>query len=327
MLPTIIEAPAAPAAAGWRARRALGDQVRLLLPVAALILIVGVIFFLQPQTRSYFGLTLLFSFSIPLVFAAMAQMCVIAAGDIDLGIGPFISLVNCIAVTFLYDRPALGILALAACIAGYIVMAGIVEVRGLPSIVVTLGASFVWLGLAVMLLPSAGGTAPAWLPALLGVTPPVVPLALLVALLVGAVGHFCFFRTSYGAVLRGVGGNARAVQRAGWSLLRARTTLYGMAGFCGVLAGLAITGLNTSGDANIGTQYTLTSIAAVIVGGGEFFGGIVSPIGAVVGSMIMLLTGSLLSFLNVSSAWQLSVQGIVLIAVLAMRALVGRRAR
>jgi ribose transport system permease protein len=54
-------------------------------------------------------------------------------------------------------------------------------------------------------------------------------------------------------VLRGIGGNAAAVKRAGWSLLRARTTLYGMAGASGVCAGLAITGRNPS-DANIGTQ-------------------------------------------------------------------------
>ena len=57
------------------------------------------------------------------------------------------------------------------------------------------------------------------------------------------------------------------------------------------------------------TQYTLTSIAAVIVGGGEFFGGVVSPAGRDDRRAIMLLTGSLLSFLNVSTDWQLSVQG------------------
>ncbi len=257
----------------------MNDQIRVLLPVAALIVILALIFALQAQTRSYFGLTLLFSFSIPLVFAALAQMCIIAAGDIDLGIGPYISLVNCIAVTYLFDRPVLGVLALAGCIAGYGVLGALVELRRLPSIVVTLGASFVWLGLAVMLLPAAGGTAPAWLPAVLGFAPPLVPLPILVAIVVGAVAQWLLFRTSYGAILRG-----------------------------------------------IGTQYTLISIAAVIVGGGEFFGGVVSPIGTVIGSMIMLLTGSLLSFLNVSSAWQLSVQGVVLIAVLATRALVRRRA-
>ena len=37
--------------------------------------------------------------------------------------------------------------------------------RNLPSIVVTLGLSFVWLGIAVMILPSPGGKAPEWLKA------------------------------------------------------------------------------------------------------------------------------------------------------------------
>jgi len=140
------------------------------------------------------------------------------------------------------------------------------------------------------------------------------------------VGHWLFMRSSYGVVLRGIGSTPQAVQRAGWSLLTARTALYGLAGLFGLIAGLVLTGLNTTGDANFGAPYTLLSIAAVIVGGGEFFGGIVAPVGAVIGAFIMLLTGSLLSFMNVSTDWQLSVQGAILILVLGTRALQRRRA-
>src|SRR5699024_8935474 len=122
----------------------------------------------------------------------------------------------------------------------------------------------------------------------------------LVAVLAALAGHVLLIRSSYGLVLRGLGGHPAAVRRAGWSLLTARSTLYGLAGFFGVLAGLSLAGLNTSGDATVGSQYTLVSIAAVIVGGGEFFGGIVSPVGAVVGALIMLLTGALMSFFNIS---------------------------
>ena len=39
-------------------------------------------------------------------------------------------------------------------------MGALIEIRQLPSIVVTLGMSFVWLGLAVMVLPTPGGKAP-----------------------------------------------------------------------------------------------------------------------------------------------------------------------
>ncbi len=296
-------------------------RLRLALPAVALAVMLALIFIRQPRALSYFGLTLLLNFSLPMVLAAAAQMCIIAAGDIDLGIGPFLSLVNCIAATLLADTPALGVGALALCVLAYAAMGALIHWRHLPSIVVTLGASFVWLGLALLVLPTPGGTSPAWLVAAVTFKPPWVPLPILVAVAVAAVGQLLLMGTSYGVVLRGVGGNARAIERAGWSLLAARMVLYGFAGGLGVLAGLAMAGLNTTGDANVGGQYTLQSIAAVIVGGGEFFGGIVAPIGAVVGAWIMLLTGSLLAFVNVSSDWQLSAQGGILIVVLALRRL------
>ncbi|MGH7119043.1 MAG: ABC transporter permease [Acetobacteraceae bacterium] len=298
-----------------------GRALSVGLPAAALVVMLVVIFAMQPRVLSYFGLTLLLNFALPSVFAAMAQMAIIAAGDIDLGIGPFMSLVNCVAATVLATRPALGFAVLATLVVAYGAMGALIHVRQLPSIVVTLGASFVWLGIAVLILPSPGGTPPAWLTALFAWRPPLVPLPVLVSIVVAIIAEFLLMRTSYGVVLRGIGGNPRAVARAGWSLLTGRTVLYAAAGFAGVLAGLALTGLSTSGDATVGTQYTLISIAAVIVGGGEFVGGIVMPVGAVIGAWIMLLIGSLLSFLNISTDWQLGVQGGILILVLGFRAL------
>lgn len=295
--------------------------LRVGLPALALVLMLVTIFFMQPRAVSYFGLTLLLNYTLPAVFAAMAQMAIIACGDIDLGIGPFLSLVNCIAATWLATRPLEGVAALVALVLAYAAMGALIHVRNLPSIVVTLGASFVWLGFAVLILPTPGGTPPAWLTTIFAFRPPFLPLPVLVSIILAALGEFLLMRTSYGVILRGIGGNPHAIQRAGWSLLKGRVALYAIAGFAGVLAGLALTGLSTSGDATIGGQYTLISIAAVIVGGGEFVGGIVSPTGAVIGAWIMLLIGSLLSFLDISTDWQLGVQGGVLIIVLGLRAL------
>jgi ribose/xylose/arabinose/galactoside ABC-type transport system permease subunit len=295
-------------------------SLRVVLPAIALAAMLAAIFVLQPRAMSYLGLRLLLAFALPLMFASMGQLCIIAASDIDLGIGPFIGLVNSLSARFLVDQPALGWATLAVCIAGYAGMGAFIAARRLPSIVVTLGASFVWLGLALLVLPTPGGSAPDWLAGLVHIRTPFVPLPIVVAVMLAAVGHWLFMRTSYGCVLRGIGGAPQAVARAGWSLLQARATLYGLAGIFGVIAGLVLTGLNTTGDANFGTPYTLLSIAAVIVGGGEFFGGVVAPIGAVLGAFIMLLTGSLLSFMNVSTDWQLGVQGAILILVLGMRA-------
>jgi ribose/xylose/arabinose/galactoside ABC-type transport system permease subunit len=101
--------------------------------------------------------------------------------------------------------------------------------------------------------------------------------------------------------------------------------LYVMAGVCGLCAGLCLAATTTTGDANVGRGLTLVSIGAVIIGGGEFVGGIVSPIGTVFGALIMQLSGSLLSFASVPPAWQYSIQGAILLVILALRVVTGRR--
>ena len=120
---------------------------------------------------------------------------------------------------------------------------------------------------------------------------------------------------------------SKAIERAGWSLLTVKMVMFGLAGFFGMLAGLALIGLTTSADANIALRYTLLSIAGVILGGGEFTGGRVSPAGAVIGAMTLTLAGSFLSFLRIPPDWQIGAQGAILILVLALRVLIDRQGR
>lgn len=299
--------------------------LRSALPAVSLVMILLPIFYMQPRTMSYFGLNLLLNLAIPIALATMAQMFVLTVNDLDLSIGSYVSLVACIGATWLQQTPLLGVAALLACIVVYGLLGALVHVRNLPSIVVTLGMSFVWLGLAVLLLPTPGGKAPEWIRAIMTLKTPMVPFPILAALLIGALVHYGLMRSSYGAVLRGAGGNPRAVERAGWSVLRTRVTMYVLAGVFGMLSGLSLVGLTTSADANIALRYTLLSIAGVILGGGEFVGGRVSPIGAVLGTVTLVLAGSFLSFMRISPDWQIGAQGAILIIVLALRALINRR--
>jgi len=299
--------------------------LRAALPAIALAAVLIPIFVIQPRTMSYFGLNLLLNLAIPIAFATLGQMFILAVNDLDLGVGAFVSLVACIGATLLNDAPLLGVLALVACVATYTAMGALIQLRGLPAIVVTLGMSFVWSGLAIMILPQPGGTVPGWLQWLMALKPPLVPLPVIAALAMGLAVHFGLMRSAAGAVLRGTGGNARAVERAGWSLLRARATMYTLAGVFNVLAGLSLVGITTSADANIALRYTLLSIAGVILGGGEFVGGRVSPIGAVLGALTLTLAVSFLSFLRIPSEWQVGAQGAMLILVLAARAIITRR--
>jgi ribose transport system permease protein len=154
--------------------------------------------------------------------------------------------------------------------------------------------------------------------------PPLVPFPIIATLLIAVLAYLALMRTSYGAILRGAGGNPRAIERAGWSLLRARMTMFALAGVFGLMAGLALIGLTTSAQANLSERYTLLSIAGVILGGGSFVGGRVSPIGAVLGAITLTLTASFLAFLRISPDWQIGAQGGILILVLALRAVIDR---
>ncbi len=301
--------------------------LRDLLPALSLVLVLAAIAWLNPRAISYLGFTLMLNLAVPIVLATVAQMFVITGNDLDLSIGPFVSFVACVGATWLVDNPLVGILVLAVSVGIYALLGWLIQWRGLPSIVVTLGMSFVWQGLAVLVLPKPGGSAPDWLLSLMNVKSPVLPFPVVASLVIATVAWFVVMRTSYGAVLRGTGGNAAAIARAGWPLPVLKAGLFAAAGLFGVLSGLALLGVTTSADANLGNGYTLLSIAGVILGGGEFVGGIVRPVGAVIGALTLTLAASpLLTFLDIPPDWQVGANGIILIVVLAARTKIGREA-
>jgi ribose transport system permease protein len=299
----------------------LAHHLRGFLPALSLALVLAAIAWLNPRAISYFGFNLMLSLALPIVLATLAQMFVIAGGELDLSIGAFISFCGCVVATWLDQSPLIGAAILLAGILVYAGLGALIHLRNLPSIVVTLGMSFVWQGLAILVLPQPGGAAPDWLQSLMSLRPPFVPLPVVGAVLLALVCHLFLMRTGYGAVLRGSGGNPAAVVRAGWSLLKVKMTLFALAGFFGVLSSLALIGTATSADPNIGSNYSLLSIAGVILGGGEFVGGIVSPVGAVIGALTLTLAASpLLTFMHIPPDWQIGANGALLILVLAARA-------
>ncbi len=306
---------------------------RALLPALSLLIVILTIFYFNPRAISYFGFNLMLNLAVPVALATVAQLCVITVNDLDLSIGAYVSFIACIAATWLDTAPLLGAAAIGGSIAVYAGLGALVHLRQLPSIVVTLGMSFVWLGLALLILPTPGGAAPGWLHDVIGVSPPWVPFPILAAIVIAAVMHFVLMKTAFGAVLRGAGGNPAAIARAGWSLLRIKMTAYALAGLLGSLAGMALVGVSTSGEATMASGYTLLSIAGAILGGAEFSGGRVSPIGAVIGALTLQLATVALNFFQLPALlpgfrippeWQVGAQGLILILILAVRAIINR---
>src|SRR6267142_4871272 len=204
-----------PTLAGMTPRRLL----RALLPALSLSLILIGIAWLNPRAISYFGFNLMLNLAIPIVLATIAQMFVITGNELDLSIGPFVGFVGCVTATWLNDAPWLGVATLIGAVGVYAALGALIFLRDLPSIVVTLGMSFVWQGLAILMLPKPGGKAPDWLLSIAAFRPSLVPLPIVAAVAIATIVHFGLMRTSYGAILRGSGGNPAALARAGWSLL------------------------------------------------------------------------------------------------------------
>lgn len=284
--------------------------------ILLLIVMLAVDGLLQPASLLPTGLELLGLSAVPLVFASLSQSFIIVAGDIDLSIGYSVGLASVLSATLLVDHVLLGILSLLGIVAGYALMAIVIHKRQVPSLVITLGVSFVWLGIGLLIQPDPGGTSPNWLTGALDFSVPIIPETLIVVILVAALVEYIMFRRHSGRIWRAFGSNSKSLREAGWSPLRARTTLYVLAGLCAVVAGLYLTVGSDGSDILNSNTYTLTSIAAVIFGGGRFSGGRVSPVGTVAAALALTVIGTFLSFLNVSTYYVPLITGLVLLFAL-----------
>ncbi len=293
-------------------------------PLVGLALVLATMIAANPAVASVFGLDLLLMPALSLVLVTEAQMFVVGGAEIDLGVGAFAGLVSVLSATLLYDRPALGALAIAAVVGAYALLGAIIQIRKIPAIVVTLGASFIWAGIGYSIQPTPGGASPEWLSALTNWSvSPYVPTSILLIGAVAATGALLDW-APLGVALRGFGANPAAMIASGWPPIRYGIARYLIAGLFSAAAGLSLTAINASSDINSGNSYTLLSVAAVVMGGCALTGGVVAPIGAVLGAVTLALIGALLGALSVSSDFNAAAQGAVLIALLAVRYLADR---
>jgi ribose transport system ATP-binding protein len=298
---------------------------RALLPVATMLLMIAVNAYLNPKILSYTSIRMLIGSAVPLVFASLGQMFVVLSGDIDMGNGYSIGLVNVLVAVVLTGNPLYGAVSIAIFIAAYVFMGALIHLRRIPAIVVTLGAQFIWLGIALTFSPTPGGYCPEWLIAFYRRRLFAVPMPVILCFAAALSCHYLLYRSKYGMILRGIGSNPEAVERSGWSHLAAKMTNYGLSALMVVFAGMSFTAVCLGADANSAASYCMMSIATVILGGCEMSGGIVEPIGVAAGAIAMSFITTMLTFLKVASNYQTAVMGLVLILALAVKLMTSRR--
>ena len=304
------------AAAGTR-KKAKSPKLYLFSLIAMIFLYV-VSGLLSPTMFSKFGIELLALGFAPYLFAVLGQTFMIGLGHIDLGIGAFMGLVNVICATIMANNSFLGVIAVIAAILCYSAMGLLVYWRKIPPIIVTLGMSFVWRGLGYVIQPSPGGSVPQWLVTLFNFNNPVLQ-GILLWLIALAAAAIIFYRSRYGTVLRGFGNNEAAMHNSGWSTVKAYWVTSLLAGCFAAMGGIAQSSITWASDINASSTYTMLTVAAVIIGGGYFSGGVVTHIGAIFGGISLTLISILLGLLRVSTDYTATIQGLVLILILALR--------
>jgi ribose transport system permease protein len=307
----------------WLSWDFLTTQYPAFFPFILLIISIAINLFLQPNMFELNTINGNMRVFLPLILLSVGQAIVLIGGGIDISVGGIVSIINTILATQvgLEGSPEqmwqfVLICLLAGVLAGAINGFFIAFLR-LQPIITTYATSFLYAGFALFILPNPGGGIPQDIANLYRTSTPLgIPLAFYVIALVLLVWIY-FSSTRYGKYLFAVGGKAEAAYQTAVPVTWVQFSTYVVSGLMAALAGIAITMLSGSGNADIGNPMTLNSITAVVIGGNAFSGGIGGVAGPVMGALTLSVIQNIISFAQIDTWWETLVKASIIVAALA----------
>jgi len=276
-------------------------------------------------------LNILRQYSVPAILAVGQTLVIVSAG-IDLSVASTAALSGSVmGVSFAHwgwpEPAALGL----GLLAGFLVGAfnGLVITKWkVPDFIATLGTFTAVRGIALLVtdgLPVPdfdrvveGRRVPETVSTLGADSVFRIPLIAIVALVCAAIGWFIMTRTRLGRSAYAIGGNREAARVSGIKVERSKLWIYIISGLLAAVAGFMLTGRQGSANALMGEGMELQSIAAVVVGGTNLFGGEGSVVGTMIGVLIIGVLSNGLSILGVAEFWQRVVNGLIIVVVVAL---------
>ncbi len=259
---------------------------------------------------------------------AAGMTFVILTGGIDLSVGSILaaSAMGALIVSLL---PGLSGLAIPTCLLVGTVIGllngALIAFLRLPPFIVTLGSLTAVRGLARLMGADntvfnpqlgyawIGNDGVAILPGI------VVPWLAIIAIAVIVLSWYVLKRTVLGVRIYAVGGNPAAARLSGINVPRILLFVYGLSGLLAGLGGVMSSArLYAANGLQLGQSYELDAIAAVILGGTSFVGGIGSIWGTLIGALIIATLSNGLILIGVSDIWQFIVKGLVIIGAVAL---------
>jgi rhamnose transport system permease protein len=267
-----------------------------------------------------------------LTIVACAEALVVITRNLDVSVGSIIGLTGFVAAKFAAANPGSGLLIIAVAIAIGLVLGllnGLLVAYGrVPSIVATLGTLAIFRGITYIVgrgveVPS--GNLPRWM--IKGADATVLGVPLVVIAAVAVVLALAFLSRSLPIMRRvyAVGSNPGAAVFYG--LRSNRVVLFAFAA-CGALVGLAsflyISRVGTI-TVNLGRDWEMTALAAVVLGGVSTTGGSGNFIGVLFGALILSTIDNGLVLAKAPEFWRMFIQGFAIVGAIALDAGIERR--
>ena len=273
------------------------------------------------SVRNFSGMLALVS---TLALVACAQQALMLVGGIDLSVGPLMGLIV-VSQSFLLSGPTSGLGVMGAIVVLVVIalLVGafnwvLVEPVGLHPMVATLATFMALQGVSLMLRTTSEGLINDAVMEAINFKFGFIPLTLVGAVVLALCLDFGLFRRYFGISVRGLGSNANSARLAGISPAKTRLIAYLSCSLIAGLASIPLLGQVGIGDPRAGIDYTLTSIAAVVIGGGSLYGARGSFVGALLGALLIAQVNVVTTFLGLSEAWQAYLLGAMILAAVAV---------
>ena len=260
--------------------------------------------------------------SINIVLAA-GMTFVILTGGIDLSVGSILAAAAVVAL-IVSGIPDIGMLGIAAALLTGLIFGlingGLIAFLKLPPFIVTLGALTAVRGVARLIGDDKTVFNPDLPFAFIGNDSILgVPWLVVIATAVIIGSWFILRRTVLGLHIYSVGSNPEAARLSGIKVWKVLLTVYALSGLlAGLGAVMTSSRLMAANGLQLGQSYELDAIAAVILGGTSFVGGVGTIVGTLIGALIIAVLTNGLVLVGVSDIWQYIIKGLVIIGAVAL---------
>lgn len=313
-----------------RRKFATTPQLGSVLTICGLLLIIFACMCAYSESyRSVYNITNVLAQCAPLACASLGQTLVIIGGGIDLSVGSTISVCTAIAARLMgSDNPVQVAFGLVVVVA-FAVLVGTVNgvcinYLKVPPMITTLCTSTILNGVALWILPVAGGKINADFARVVYKKWDILSMPLVIMIVLFLAIRYLMYHTRTGTSIYAVGQNRTIAGSMGVKTTRASVKTYIIAALCAAVTGMLLACRMRVGDPTCGTTYSMDSIAATVIGGTSLAGGTGLMAGTVAGAFLIGMLSNVMNILEVNQFYQYVMKGVLLIAAMIIYSISGR---